>query len=253
MQLSDLRIIITGAASGIGKECALELCRAGARVVGIDINDSGLAELPVKAKDLSGEMHTYQADISHEDEVIKVVQKASADYGYINALINCAGIYRDGLLLRSFQGKVITMPLAQWKAVIDVDLTGLFLMTREVAGQIVRNAIKSGVIINISSISRHGNPGQSNYSAAKAGVVADTKLWAQELASYGIRVAAIAPGFIRTPILRFMHLEVLQEWITKIPVAWLGEPYEIFAGVRFIIECECFNGKCLDIDGGLAL
>jgi len=93
--------------------------------------------------------------------------------------------------------------------------------------------------------------GQSNYSAAKAGVVADTRVWAQELAPYGIRVAAIAPGFVRTPILDAMQPDVLQTWIDRAPLKRLGEPSEIFAGVRFIFECEFFTGKYLEIDGGL--
>lgn len=254
MDLNGLRVIVTGASSGLGKETALSLCRAGAKVACVDVDSAGLTNLVAEAGAFAGEMRSYQADISREEEVIEAVNRASTDYHSINALVNSAGIYRDGLLLRSWPSGAITkLPLAQWKAVIDVDLTGLFLMTREVAAQMVEKAVRPGVIINISSISRHGNPGQGNYSAAKAGVVADTRVWAQELAPYGIRVAAIAPGFIQTPILRAMQPETLKEWVTKVPLKRLGEPHEIFSGVRFIIECEYFNGKCLDIDGGLTL
>jgi 3-oxoacyl-[acyl-carrier protein] reductase len=253
MQINDLRVIVTGAASGLGRETALSLCRAGAKVAGVDINGVRLNELLALAKGLGGEMRIYRADVSCEQEVIQVVQEASLAYGFINALINSAGIYRDGLLLRPIQGKVLKMPLPQWKAVLDVDLTGLFLMTREVAAQMIEKEVRPGLILNLSSISRHGNIGQANYSAAKAGVVADTKVWTQELAPYHIRVAAIAPGFIRTPILQAMHPDTLKEWIARIPLARLGEANEIFMGVRFIVECEYFNGKCLDIDGGLTM
>lgn len=251
MQIGDLRVIVTGAASGLGRECALSLCRDGAKVVGVDIHGERLAQLLHQARDLAGEMHVHRADVSHESEVVQAVQCAASNYGFINTLVNSAGIYRDGLLLRSMQGKVLKMPLQQWKAVLDVDLTGIFLMTREVAAQMIEKEVKGGLIINFSSISRHGNIGQSNYAAAKAGIVADTKVWAQELAPHAIRVVAIAPGFIRTPILQAMSADTLKEWIAKIPLARLGEASEIFAGVRFLVECEYFNGKCLDIDGGL--
>jgi 3-oxoacyl-[acyl-carrier protein] reductase len=251
MNIYDLKVIVTGAASGLGKEISLSLCRAGATVAALDINQTGLEELKAEAKDLAGKIYSYRADVACESEVVEVTKNAFSDCMYINGLINCAGIYRDGLLITSYQQSFFKMPLAQWQKVIDVDLTGTFLMTREVAAQMIERAITPAVIINISSISRHGNPGQSNYSAAKAGVVVDTRVWAQELASYGIRVAAIAPGFIHTPILQAMQPEVLDQWITKIPLGRLGEACEIFDGVRFIVECDYFNGKCLEIDGGL--
>ena len=144
------------------------------------------------------------------------------------------------------------MSLDDWQAVIDVDLTGPFLMTREVAAHMVE-ADHGGVIVNISSVSRDGNRGQSNYSAAKAGLVADTKLWGEELARYGIRVGAIAPGFVRTPILDAMRPEVLEAMVSKVPLRRLAEPAEIFQGVRFIVECDYFTSCCLDITGGVRL
>lgn len=253
MKLNALNIIITGAASGLGRECALALCRVGAQVAAIDINQAGLERLYKESRELEGKLSIYKANIAREEEVIAVVKKIFASGTAINGLLNSAGIYRDGRLITSYQDSLFKMPLAQWQTVIDVDLTGTFLMTREVAALMIERTISPGVIINISSISRHGNPGQANYSAAKAGVVADTRIWAQELAPYGIRVAAIAPGFIQTPILGAMQPEVLAAWIAKIPAGRLGEASEIFEGVRFIVECEYFNGKCLDIDGGLTL
>ena len=109
------------------------------------------------------------------------------------------------------------------------------------------------VIINMSSVSRAGNIGQGNYSAAKAALVADTVTWAKELARYHIRVAAIAPGFVETPILQGMRPEMIDKMVAQIPIARLGSPEEIYVGLRFILECDYFTGRCLDIDGGLRL
>ncbi|MEO1268306.1 MAG: SDR family oxidoreductase, partial [Myxococcota bacterium] len=137
--------------------------------------------------------------------------------------------------------------------VIDVDLTGPFLCTREFAAKVIETDTTPSVVVNISSVSRHGNMGQSNYSAAKAGLVADTKLWANELARYGVRVAAIAPGFIDTPILQGMRPEMLEKILKGVPMRRAGSCEEIFKGIQFIVECDYFTGKCLDIDGGLTL
>lgn len=253
MNISECSAIVTGAASGLGREFTMSFCRAGARVAAFDINQAALEALAAEAQELGGELHTYRVDVSREEDVVQHVALAFEECGHINTLINNAGIYRDGLLVREHRGRIIKMPLTQWKAVLDVDLTGPFLMTREVAALMIARELTPGIVINIASISHHGNAGQSNYSAAKAGVIADTRVWAQELAPHGIRVAAIAPGFIQTPILKAMLPDVLENWRSRIPLGRLGEPHEIFLGVRFIIECEYFNGRCLDIDGGLVL
>jgi 3-oxoacyl-[acyl-carrier protein] reductase len=255
MQIKDGRIIVTGGASGMGKHFSLGLCRAGAKVAAFDVDDKGLAALAAEAADLPGALKTYRVNVAVEAEVESGVTQAWADLGSLNGLINNAGIFRDGLLIKidKQSGKVSKLSREQWQAVLDVDLTGPFLMTREVVARMVEHKVKPGVVINISSVSRHGNMGQSNYSAAKAGLVADTKLWSLELARYGIRVGAIAPGFIRTPILEGMKPEMLQKMLSGVPLQRLGEPEEIFAGVRFIIECDYFTGRCLDIDGGIVL
>lgn len=255
MQINETRIIVTGAASGMGKHFALALCREGAKVAAVDINSEGLAQLRQAAEDLPGTLRTYEANVAVEDQVVDLVRRASADLGGINGLINNAGIFRDGLLVKVDKktGELKKLTLEQWQAVIDVDLTGPFLMTREVAAQMVEKKIKPGVVINISSVARSGNMGQSNYSAAKAGLVADTRLWAHELARHGIRVAAIAPGFVKTPILEAMRPEMLEMMIKKVPLRRLGDPEELFLGVKFIIECDYFTAKCLDLDGGVDL
>jgi len=129
-------------------------------------------------------------------------------------------------------------------------LTGTFLMAREVAAAILSSKTRGGVIINIASISRHGNIGQSPYSAAKAGVVADCRVWARELAPYGIRVATISPGLIDTPILANMDPTTLKGYIERIPLKRLGKPEEVNAAIRFVVECDYFTGECVEINGG---
>ena len=167
--------------------------------------------------------------------------------------MNNAGIVRDAMLVKVKDGEITgKMTLAQWQAVMDVNLTGVFLCAREAAERMIR--LKSpGVIVNISSISRAGNAGQTNYSAAKAGVVAMTVTWAKELARHQIRVGAVAPGFIRTPMVAGMKPEALAKVTAPVPLGRLGEAAEIAQAVGFIFENEFFTGRCLELDGGLRL
>jgi 3-oxoacyl-[acyl-carrier protein] reductase len=174
----------------------------------------------------------------------------AGDFGRLDVLINNAGIIRDALLVKAKDGQIAgKMSLAQWQAVIDVNLTGVFLCGREAAERMIRFR-NGGVIINISSVSRHGNAGQSNYSAAKAGVVALTVVWAKELARHGIRAAAIAPGGVRTEILATMRPDMLEKLIAPVPLKRLAEPAEIADAAAFIVRNEFFTGRCIDIDGG---
>ena len=253
MEVSGFRGIVTGAAGGLGREMCLSLAREGAQVAAFDVNVAGLAQLAADASASGLTLRTYVANVAKQDEVVAAVKRAAADLGGVNGLINNAGIYRDALLVRTLPGSaaVLKFPLAQWQAVLDVDLTGPFLMAREVAAQAIERRIRPAVIINISSVSRAGFAGQSNYAAAKAGVVSDARVWAHELAPHGIRVAALAPGFIRTSILDAMDPRVLQQRIASVPQGRLGEPSEIYQGIRFIIECDYFTASCLEIDGGL--
>lgn len=255
MKLQDTRIIVTGAASGLGECFTLELARAGAKVLAADLNAEGLEALKQKAAELDGVVETFTGDVSDEAQVKAMVKKGQEAFGTINGLVNNAGIFRDAMLVSKDRktGDWRSMTTEQWQKVIDVDLTGPFLCTREVVLQMVETDTKPGVIVSISSVSRHGNRGQSNYSAAKAGIIADTKLWSEELSRYGIRTGAVAPGFTRTPILEAMRPEVLDKIASGIPMGVLGEPYHIWQGVKFIIECDYFTGRCVDIDGGLNL
>ncbi len=256
MELSNAKAIITGAGSGMGRTFAVQLAAGGAQVVAADINPEGLIETAAAAETLPGSITTVTANVTDEDSVRSLIIAASEAMDGVNVLINNAGIFRDGLLVKVDRetGKVKrSMSLNQWQQVIDVDLTGPFLCTREFVTSCIDSGTKDAVVINISSVSRHGNRGQTNYSAAKAGLVADTRLWAQELSRYGIRTGAIAPGFVRTPILDGMRPEVLEGMVKGVPLRRVAEPEEIFAGVRFIIECGYFTGRCIDIDGGMSV
>jgi 3-oxoacyl-[acyl-carrier protein] reductase len=248
MQIRDLSIIVTGAASGLGASAARFLCREGAAVAAVDVD---LARLEALRGELAaaGRVSIHRADVTSEHDVSHVVAAAAAEHGAVNGLINSAGIYRDGLLVHP-DGR--RLPLAQWRKVLDVDLTGTFLMTREVAAHMVTTRTSPGVIINLASIARHGNVAQSNYAAAKAAVVADTRVWARELAGYGIRVGAVSPGLIRTPMLsdELIDPAVLAQYLARIPLGRLGEPREIDAAIRFIIDCDYFTGECVEVNGG---
>jgi len=255
MKLNEMRIVVTGAASGMGRHFALALAQSGAAVAACDIDEAGLTSLSAEAGGLPGTLRTFVADVSHEESVVKLMDDAWAALGGLNGLLNNAGVFRDALLVKKDRktGELKAMSLKSWQKVIDIDLTGPFLCTRELATRVIASDAGPAVVINISSVSRHGNPGQSNYSAAKAGLVADTEVWGKELARYGIRVGAIAPGFVDTPILQGMRPQMLEQMTKGVPLRRVGTPDEIFAGVRFIIECDYFTARCIDIDGGLRL
>ena len=257
MQISDSKSIVTGGASGMGRAFTLGLLAAGGDVMACDLSAEGLTSLSEAASDLPGSLTTTIADVTDEAQVAQMVTDADAAMGGLNVLINNAGIFLDGKLISVDRttGKVRKkMTLGQWSKVIDVDLTGPFLCTREFAANHIDNhSGDEAVVVNMSSIARHGNPGQTNYSAAKAGLVADTKLWSIEMARYGLRFGAIAPGFVQTPILEGMPPEVLAGLTKAVPLKRVGTTEEIFLAVKFIIECGYFTGRCIDIDGGLTL
>ena len=252
MQLQDKVIIVTGGGQGLGRAMAEYLASKGARLALVDLNQERLDEAVAACKAAGGEARAYLCNVANEEQVSDMVTRAAEDFGGLHGLVNNAGILRDGLLLKVKDGEISKMSLAQWQAVIDVNLTGVFLCTREVAAKMVE--LKSeGAIINISSISRAGNMGQTNYSAAKAGVASATVVWAKELARYGIRVAGVAPGFIETEMVASMKPEALEKMTSGIPLKRMGKPAEIAHSVAYIFENDYYTGRILELDGGLRL
>jgi 3-oxoacyl-[acyl-carrier protein] reductase len=250
MQLQNARAIVTGAASGLGQHFAAQLAAAGASVAAGDVDVKGLERLVELTKSMPGQVWTAKLDVSQEASVTAFVKEASQTFGGINLLINDAGILRDGLLVSQESSWIKKLPTAQWRQVLDVNLTGPYLMTREVIGEALTKNIDRSVVVNISSISHDGNPGQSNYSASKAGLDACTRTWALELAKHGVRVGAVAPGVIETPMLRHISDEAMKSLVAGIPVGRTGNVEEVWLAVKFIIECEFFTGRVIEVDGG---
>ena len=252
MDVRDKTILVTGAGRGIGRALALHLAGRGANLALLDTNRDDLSESRTRCQGLGVVVRAYIANAASEASVVEALQQVNADFGRLHGLVNNAGIVRDGLLVKVKDGQVVgKLTLADWQAVIDVNLTGVFLCAREAAQHMIKGG--GGVIVNVSSISRAGNAGQTNYSAAKAGVAAMTVVWAKELARYGIRVGAVAPGFIRTPMVEAMRPDVLAKMTAPIPLGRLGEPDEIAQAVGFIFENDLFTGRVLEVDGGLRM
>lgn len=248
MKLSDLKIIVTGGAQGMGAYFATRLHEAGARVAAGDVNEERLAELPEG-------IFRRRLDVSKEAECEAFVAWANEEMGGLNGLVNNAGILRDGLLVKKDRatGAVVKLTSDQWNAVIGVNLTGATLMVREVVAKMVETGQRPGVIVNMSSVARHGNRGQSNYVAAKASLAANTVTWAREFGAFGIRVGAIAPGMIETPMTQGMNQKARDALVASVPVGRIGAPEDIWLAVKFILECDYFNGRTVDVDGGLVM
>jgi 3-oxoacyl-[acyl-carrier protein] reductase len=255
MKLSDFKIIITGAAQGMGAHFALRLAEAGAQVAAGDVKEDGLAALAETTAGLPGKVHTRRLDVADEADVGAFVEWAHGAMGGLNGLINNAGILRDGLLVKKDRttGAVTKLTKDQWDAVIAVNLTGATFMVRDVVAKMVTTEQRPGVIVNMSSVARHGNRGQSNYSAAKAALAANTHTWMREFGPYGIRVGAIAPGMIETPMTQGMNQKARDALVANIPVGRIGLPEDIWVAVKFVLECDYFNGRTIDVDGGLAM
>ena len=232
---------------------AVVLASKGAKLALIDLNQERLDETVALCKKAGGDGKAYIANVAKEDDVITTFDQIVNDFGKLNDLINNAGILRDGLMLKVKDGEIVKkMSLAEWQAVIDVNLTGVFLCGREAAERMIKQG-SAGVIINISSISKAGNMGQSNYSAAKAGVAAMAVTWAKELARYNIRCAAIAPGFIATEMVASMKPEALEKMTAGIPLKRMGTPEEIGHTCTYIFENDYFTGRVIEMDGGLRI
>ena len=248
MKLDEMKIIVTGAGGGMGAYFARKLAEGGAKVAAGDVNEAGLAELP-------DGIFKRRLDVSNEQDCAAFVSEAHAAMGGLNGLINNAGILRDGLLVKKDRttGAITKLSLADWNAVIGVNLTGATLMARELVAKMAETESRPGVIVNISSIARHGNRGQSNYVAAKASLAANTLTWAREFAAFGVRVGAVAPGMIETPMTQGMNQKAREALVARIPAGRIGVPEDIWLAVKFVIECDYFTGRTFDVDGGLTM
>jgi 3-oxoacyl-[acyl-carrier protein] reductase len=255
MKLNELKMIVSGGAQGLGRHFAQRLAQAGAQVAIADVNEVGLAETLEGAKGAPGKVHARRLDVSNEADVASFVAWAHGAMGGLNGIINNAGILRDGLLVKKDRetGQVKTLTKEQWDAVIAVNLTGATLLARDAVAKMVETNTRPGVVVNISSIARHGNRGQSNYTAAKAALAANTVTWCKEFAPFGIRVGAVAPGMIETPMTQGMNQKARDALVAAIPVGRIGVPEDIWLAVRFILECDYFDGRTIDVDGGLSM
>lgn len=245
-RLQGQAAIVTGASRGIGRAAALALAAEGASVVINYASSSQAADTVVsEITAMGGEAIALQADVAQADQVEALFKAVMDKWGRVDILVNNAGIARDTLLLR--------MKLEDWQAVIDLNLTGVFLCTRAASKIMLKQ--RSGRIINITSVvGETGNPGQANYSAAKAGVIGFTKTVAKELASRGITVNAIAPGFIATDMTA--DLKAAEEVLKLIPLGRYGQPEEVAGLIRFLAAdaaAAYITGQIINIDGGMVM
>ena len=247
MRLPGLRTIVTGGASGMGLAYATRLVEAGASVVVGDVDERGFASLPAG-------VHAMRVDVRDEADVERFVAFADERLGGLDALVNNAGILREGSLVKRDRttGAITRFPRADFDRVLEVNLLGTMLVTRAFAA---RKLVLGGpgVIVNVSSIARHGSRGRTAYVAAKAGVSALTTTWAKELGPSGLRVCAIAPGAVRTPMTAGMTEAQERALVAKIPVGRLATPDDLFLALRFALECDYFHGRTIDVDGGMAI
>lgn len=253
MRLKDKVVIITGAGSGIGRESSILFAKEGAKVIVTDVDENAgkgtvdniLKELE-QDPDCTGDAFFAKLDISNREQLKQVVQDVLTRYGEIDVLINNAGIIKDDLITK--------MTEEEWDRVIDIDLKGPFNCIQAVVNDMIKHG--NGEIINISSIvGIYGNVGQVNYASAKAGLIGMTKTLAKELGKKGIRVNAIAPGFIRTPMTSKVPDKILEMMKEKTPLKRLGEPIDVAHTLLFLASDDAgfINGAVIPVDGGLSI
>lgn len=247
MTLKGKNALVTGGYRGIGKAIALKLASMGANVAVNDIGDiETAADTLSEIRAFGVEAEAIQANVAVEEDVQKLFAKFMERFGRIDILINNAGITRDGLLMK--------MKESDWQAVLDVNLKGVFLCTKAAVRPMMLQ--KSGSIVNITSVvGITGNAGQANYSASKAGVIGFTKSIAKEIGSKGVRVNAVAPGFIHTKMTEALPEDVKNAYMANIPLKRYGEPEEVAEVVTFLCEerSKYMTGQVLKVDGGMAL
>lgn len=247
MLVNGKKALVTGGARGIGREIVLSFLSNGASVYFIDINESEhMAEYEALAKEKGVTVHYHKANVADEEEITSVCEKILEESGGIDILVNNAGITRDGLVFR--------MSAKDWDDVIKINLTSAFYISRVISRAMIKQ--KSGAIINIASIvGVIGNAGQCNYSASKAGLIGFTKSLAREVASRGVRVNAVAPGFIKTPMTDKLNETQVKALNDKIPLIRLGLPSEVASVVLFLASelSSYVTGQVINIDGGMGM
>jgi len=233
-------IVLTGATRGCGRALAEEFARGGHTVLGCGRGAVQIGEL----QKALGEPHDFATvNVADAEAVAWWAKRVLKRYGAPDLVVNNAALINKNAPLWQ-------VPAAEMDALLAVNVSGTANVVRSfVPAMIERGA---GVIVNMSSIARHGNRGQSNYVAAKAALAANTKTWAAEFARYGIRVGAISPGMVKTPMTDGMNTKALEALTAAIPVGRIGLPEDIWLAVRFVIECEYFNARTIDVDGGLS-
>lgn len=253
MRVKNKVVIITGAGSGIGRETAILFAKHGAKVVVTDIDEKGgketvdeIIKVLEQDPDCKGDAFFAKLDVSDREQAIQVVQDVLKKYGEVDVLINNAGIIQDDLITK--------MTEEEWDKVIDIDLKGPFHMIQAVADDMIKHG--NGEIINVSSIvGIYGNIGQVNYAAAKAGLIGMTKTLAKELGKKGVRVNAVAPGFIHTPMTAKVPEKILEMMKEKTPLKRLGQPSDVAHTLLFLAsdEANFINGAVIPVDGGLLI
>ncbi len=250
--MRDRVVLVTGGAAGIGKATAARFAEPGAKVVICDVNqEAGEAA----AGSLGRDARFYKVDVADRAAVQAWVDEVVARYGRIDVLVNNAGITRDAQLVKLQEGKVVKqLPEADFDLVLAINLKGVFNCTQAVAPHMIRQG--GGVVLNASSVAGlHGNFGQTNYVAAKAGVIGMTQVWARELGRSNIRVNAVAPGFTATEMVMKMPQKVLEGMKGRTPLGRLGEPRDIANAYYFLAsdEASFITGAVLSVDGGIVI
>ncbi|MCM3271791.1 3-oxoacyl-ACP reductase FabG [Paenibacillus elgii] len=246
MRLQGKTALITGGAAGIGRETAALFAQEGARVVIADYNKQQGEEAIQALLQKGADAHFIEVDVSDSSSVNKMAAEALARYGAVDVLINNAGITQDRTLAK--------MTEEEWHRVIQVNLNGVFYCTKALVHSMIERG--SGKIISTASIvGVHGNIGQTNYAAAKAGIIGMTKTWAKELGPKGIQANAVAPGFIETGMVANMPEKVVQQMLEKIPLRRLGQPLDVANAYLFLAssESDYVNGTVLEVNGGLVI